>query len=33
MADMKGKALVDYLDSTALKSIEKIAENILNQDL
>jgi CO dehydrogenase maturation factor len=30
MADMEGKALVDYPDSTALKSIEKIAENILN---
>jgi CO dehydrogenase maturation factor len=30
MADMEGKALVDYPDSTALKSIKKIAENILN---
>ena len=30
IADMDGKALVDYPDSTALRSIEKIAENILN---
>ena len=29
MADMEGKPLVDYPDSEAFKSIEKIAENIL----
>lgn len=29
-ADMEGKPLVDYPDSTAFKSIEKIAENILS---
>ena len=30
-ADMEGKALVDYPESTALKSIEKIAKNILEE--
>ena len=30
IADMDGKALVDYPDSIALRSIDKIAENILN---
>ncbi len=29
-ADMEGKPLVDYPDSTAFKSMEKIAENILS---
>jgi len=30
LADMEGKPLVDYPDSAAFKSIEKIAENILS---
>ncbi len=31
LADMEGKPLIDYPDSVAFKSIEKIAENILSQ--
>ena len=30
LADMEGKILLDYPESAALKSIEKIAENLLN---
>ncbi|SCG86504.1 ATP-binding protein [Methanobacterium congolense] len=32
-ADMEGKALVDYPESPALKSIEEITENILNRSM
>ena len=32
VADMEGKALVDYPESEALKSIEKIAEKIIESD-
>lgn len=31
-ADMEGKALVDYLESAAMRSIEKIAQKILEYD-
>ncbi len=29
-ADMEGRPLVDYPDSVALQSVEKIAENLFN---
>ena len=31
-ADMEGKALVDYPESAAMRSIEKIAQKILEYD-